>query len=59
MTQRDEFQKIYQQLKHFYNDSGELTSALLPFVAHTNDYQLAATMLHTHIETFYGFNSNA
>lgn len=56
MTDKDDFQHIYQELKSYYNNSGELASALLPFVAQTNDFKLAATMLHTHIETFDGFS---
>jgi hypothetical protein len=52
MTDRDDFQEIYKDLKRFYSNSGDLASAILPFVSHTNDFKLAATMLHTHIQTF-------
>lgn len=58
MTEKDDFQQIYQELKSFYQNSGDLASALLPFIAHTNDLRLAATMLHTHIETFHGLHVN-
>lgn len=51
MTNKQEFNEIYQELRGFYADSGDLVSALLPFVSQTNDFQLAATMLHTHIQT--------
>lgn len=52
LKEREEFQQIYQDLKLFYNNSGDLASALLPFIAHTGDIKLAVTMLHTQIQTF-------
>ena len=52
MNECKEFQQIYQDLKSFYSNSGDLASALLPFMALTDDYRLAATMLHSQIETF-------
>lgn len=51
MTAEQDFKMLYQELKGFYPDSGALVSALLPFVAETRDFQLAATMLHTHVQT--------
>lgn len=52
MPPKQEFNEIYQDLRRFYANSGDLASAILPFVAHTNDFQLAATMLHTQIQTY-------
>jgi len=52
MPNKQDFSEIYQELRSFYVNSGDLASALLPFVAQTNDFQLAATMLHTQIQTF-------
>ena len=49
----------YQQLKHMYADSGDLASALLPFLAETNDIQLAATMLHSQIEDIDGVRTDS
>lgn len=59
MKEKEDFQKIYQELKHFYDNSGDLASAILPFVAHTNDFKLAATMLHSQIETFHHLSVGA
>ncbi len=52
MGERDDFKLIYQELKGFYDNSGDLASALLPFVEHTKDFRLAATMLHTQVQLF-------
>jgi hypothetical protein len=52
LKKQKEFNEIYQELKGFFADSGDLASAILPFVAQTNDFQLAAAMLHSQIETF-------
>ncbi len=57
MTDRDDFQEIYNDLKRFYSNSGDLASAILPFVSHTSDFKLAATMLHTHIQTFHNLRA--
>lgn len=59
MTAEQDFKMLYQELKGFYPDSGALVSALLPFVAQTSDFQLAATMLHTQIQSMDGVNINA
>lgn len=57
MANKEDFSEIYQELKSFYVNSGDLASALLPFVAQTNDFQLAATMLHTQIQTIGNMES--
>lgn len=49
MSQSDDFKVIYQELKDIYCNSGDLASALLPFICHTGDFKLAAAMLHSHI----------
>ena len=54
MGKQEDFQQIYQDLRDVYDDSGELASAILPFVSLTNDFQLAATMLHTQLQTMHG-----
>ena len=51
MTAEQDFKALYQELKAFYADSGALASALLPFMSQTRDFQLAATMLHTQMQT--------
>jgi hypothetical protein len=53
MKEQEEFSRIYRELKAFFVNSGDLASAILPFVAHTNDFQLAVAMLHSQIETFH------
>lgn len=52
MGELDDFKMIYQDLKLFYANSGDLASAILPFIDSTHDFKLAATMLHTQIQLF-------
>jgi hypothetical protein len=56
MREREDFNEIYQELKQFYDNSGDLASAILPFVTHTNDFKLAATMLHSQIKIFHNLS---
>ena len=57
MTDKQEFNEMYQELRGFFTDSGDLVSALLPFVSQTDDFQLAATMLHTQMQTIDNLSS--
>ncbi|MFT4925493.1 MAG: hypothetical protein ACI8WB_001586 [Phenylobacterium sp.] len=52
MGELEDFKIIYSDLRRFYANSGDLASAILPFIDHTNDFKLAATMLHTQIQLF-------
>ena len=52
MGELDDFKIIYRDLRRFYANSGDLASAILPFLDRTDDFKLAATMLHTQIQLF-------
>ncbi|MFT5162050.1 MAG: hypothetical protein ACI9FJ_000618 [Alteromonadaceae bacterium] len=52
MGEKEDFKAIYRDLRYFYANSGDLASAILPFIDHTRDFELAATMLHSQIQLF-------
>lgn len=53
MREQEEFAQIYQELKAFYDNSGDLASALLPFIDKAKDFKVAAQMLHTQLQVFH------
>jgi hypothetical protein len=52
MSKCEDFSVIYHDLRCFYGNSGDLASAMLPFICQTSDFQLAAAMLHSHLQLF-------